>query len=140
MQPRPITDPAPGSAPFTFTQITDTEGLLSHPGQSPATLKGAQLVASFPVEGIGTLIVTDCDCPFEELVYIHLLDPALTLLDTATLGGAYTPGIVQGMDRIGPRTFRIRFPDAGTSHRIEVHAPRRLFLRPPTWLTVTQDA
>lgn len=140
MQPRPITEPGANPARFTFTPTTETQGTLHHPGAPPRTIEGAQLVAHFPVEGIGWLVVTDCDCPFEEIVYLHLLGPALEPIDTATLGAAYTPGIVDGMERLAPTRFRILFPSADQPQLVTIGPRRRGLLRlTKTWFTITPE-
>ena len=147
MQSRPFTEPGANPARFTFTPTTATDGILHHPDAQPRTLartiartiEGVDLVAHFPVGGIGWLIVTDCDCPFEEIVYLHLLGPTLRPLETTTLGGAYTPGIVGGMERLEPRRFRILFPSLDQPQIVTIEPRRRGLLRRTIWFTITAE-
>ena len=140
MQPRPITDDNGGSASFAFKQADDEQGILSFDGAEVGALAGVELVGYFVVPEAGWLVVTDCDCPFEEMVHLHLLGADLRVVESRALGGAYTPGIVEGMKRLAPARFRLLFPSRNHEHLITVERRvRRFFGRSKRWLHVTPD-
>lgn len=58
---------------------------------------GCVLEAAVEADGRYLLFVTG-DCPYEELLHLHLLDAQGRLLDSATLGGPYSSGRF-----VGPR-------------------------------------
>lgn len=123
---------------FTLTNSGQEQGHLLYQGTDAGLFAGVELVAYFPVHGVGWLVVTDCDSPFEETVYLHLLAPDMTLIETRALGGAYTSGIVEGMERLGPNRFRILFPSREHPQLITIAPQTTGLLRKTThWLHVT---
>lgn len=45
-------------------------------------------------------------------------------METETLGGAYAPGIVDGMHKLGPAAFGMLFPSGTQEQRITVAAQK----------------
>ena len=120
MQPRPLTEAGADPARFTWAAAGAERGTLLFENCDIGQFDGVELVGHFAVGGVGWLIVTDCDCPYEETVFLHLLDAGLRPLERCTLGGAYTAGIVEGMDVIGPGRFRLLFPSSDTPQLITI--------------------
>lgn len=86
-------DPAPSSR------------VLLHGRDSATIISGCVLEAAVEAEGRYLLFVTN-DCPYEELLHLHLLDAAGRALDSAALGMPYATGAFGNLrllppDRIG---------------------------------------
>ena len=138
MQNRPFTDDSVAKDLFVFTPSDGEKGALRYDGSDVGMFAGVELVAYFAVDGVGWLVVTDCDCPFEEMVFLHLLKTDMSLIEMRSLGGAYTAGIVEGMERLGPAEFRLLFPSKEQAQFIAVAPRRRGLLGLATgWLHVT---
>ena len=141
MQNRPIADTGADPGRFALVPLNDQQGRLLFDGAEAGTVAGLELVAYFEIAAVGWLVVTDCDCPFEELVYLHLLDGNLRPIQSHSLGGAYAPGIVEGMERLGPARFHLLFPSRDHGHMILVERRMQgLFRKTANWLHVTADA
>jgi hypothetical protein len=100
-------------------------GTLLHDGRPVGELAGVTIAAHFAIDGVGWLIVTDCDCPFEETIFLHLLGPDFTRLETLTMGEAYCPGIVTDIERTGPFSFGFCFPHDGYRHVLSISPTSR---------------
>ena len=73
-----------------------------------AWVGGAVLEAAYAWPGFWLLFMTD-DLPFEDMLSIHLLDGQFALLDTATLGAAYSTGSFSALPGSAPDEVRFRF-------------------------------
>jgi hypothetical protein len=91
-------------------------------------LTGAVLEAAAAWDDKFVLFVSD-GIPWEEGLNIHLLDAGFNVLDTITLGWAYTPGIFTGLERLPSNEFAFAFPSA-TRWRLGL-LPRRRWQ--PAW-------
>ncbi len=69
---------------------------------------GAVLEAAHAWHSHWLLFMTD-DLPFEDMLSIHLLDGQFALLDTATLGAAYSTGSFSALPGSAPDELRFRF-------------------------------
>lgn len=69
---------------------------------------GALLEATVEWEKHFVLFMTD-DCPFEEMLHVHLLDPQLQLVDSLRLGSAYSTGTLSSIELLEPNRVRFRF-------------------------------
>jgi hypothetical protein len=141
MQPRPVTEDGANPARFTLAGPVDaaTRRLL-HEGREVGSVEGVDLVAHFRVDGIGWLIITDCDCPFEEMVFLHLFGDDLKPIETQTIGGMYVAGIVDDLEKRGPHCFALTFPDRQHRQMIVVEPRATGVIRKTTqWLHVMPD-
>jgi hypothetical protein len=73
------------------------------------------------------LLLTD-DRPYEETLYVVLLDRQGTMLEQLTLEQPYAPGVLEGVEIVAPAVLRFRF-FAGTIHELRIHARPRGLLR-----------
>lgn len=73
-------------------------------------LGGHLLEAAVEADGRFLLFVSN-DCPYEELLHLHLLDAQGQLLDSATLGGPYTTGRFAGPRLLDARRVGFAFFD-----------------------------
>lgn len=71
-------------------------------------VQGAILEAAAEWQGFYLLFTTD-DSPFEDFLYIHLLDSDLGLLDSAMIGGMYSTGSFSLLESPEPDTLWFRF-------------------------------
>lgn len=130
MQTRPVTETGADAARFRLGGPAGLERRrLLYEGRDVGSVAGEDLVAHFRVAGAGWLIVTDCDCPYEEMVYFHLLGGDFRRIETRHLGGIYAPGIVDDVRQEGPNRFSLTFPDAAVRQRITVEPRRAGWLR-----------
>jgi hypothetical protein len=141
IQAQPVTEPGADPARFTLAECVarDATALLLHRGRAVGRIAGVSLVAHFPVEGVGWLVMTDCDCPFEEMLFLHLLDRNCRRLQTKSFGAPYCPGIVEDVMQTGPARFSFCFPGPYLRHDVYVRPERRgvLFWR-TAWLHVSR--
>lgn len=117
-------------------------------GRSTSTwLPGYQLGFQFALDDGGFLLVSDWDCPFEEVYEVLLLSPSLRLITRASepsrlglwLAGAFSVvgagarNLYCSAEVLGPTTLRLRGCAKAPHCRIEVGAAqlfrRRLRLR-----------
>lgn len=63
---------------------------------------GYSLLHQFAVED-GYLLVTDHDCPFEEVTVFTLLSPELRVLSARTVGAPYNPFLLTRQESTGTR-------------------------------------
>ena len=66
--------------------------------------------ATFVLADGRVLVLATLDCPFEEELLITLADAKGRVIARRSLGAAYTPGILTGVERKGPASFAFRFP------------------------------
>ncbi len=85
---------------FTINKIhrkredAEIESCLYHRGRNTGViLLGVSLEAQFKFKDKFILFLTE-DCPFEECLFIYLLDQDFTLLDRAGIFIQFTPGIL----------------------------------------------
>ncbi|MGI4797129.1 MAG: hypothetical protein ACRYG8_24365 [Janthinobacterium lividum] len=97
---------------------------LLYDGRGVADLEGVDVAGHFQVDGVGWLVITDFDCPFEEAVRVYLLDEGFRVLETLRFGRPYVPGMVQDVRRTGPRSVAFTFPGPELVHEVEVQ-PRQ---------------
>ena len=71
---------------------------------SGVSLPGYVLLHQFDTP-CGYILVTDCDCPFEEFTYFTLLSHDLRLLSCRCLGLPYVSFLLDKIDWIDERTF-----------------------------------
>ncbi|QGZ41930.1 hypothetical protein IP92_04285 [Pseudoduganella flava] len=94
-----------------------------HP--SSVTIAGAVLEACVECDD-GFLVFASDDIPYEETLRIYLLNPALTVLDKATLSAPYTTGAFANLRIVDRSTLRFDFfggvPWTLTLHEHEVFA------------------
>lgn len=82
---------------------------LFHKGiDSGALIEGLLLQAQYECSAGYLLLLTD-DCPFEELLHIHLLDRNLRPLDQVNLGKAYEAGILSRLQVTGNDVLEFSF-------------------------------
>lgn len=97
---------------------------------SGCVVAGAILESAVSADGRFLLFLTD-DVPYEDALSIHLLDDRLHLLDSATLGAAYSTGSFGGLELRPPRMVRFRFiGEADWTVEILPHPAFRLPLLP----------
>ena len=123
-------------------QPVDTFRFASHPGpyaQWPlrtallhadgtatgVALPGYVLLHQFRV-GTGWLLVTDWDCPYEEVTEVLLLDAAMRLVARRRFGAPYASWLLDGVDVLAGDALRLRFVD-GPDVALQV--------APPAWWT-----
>ncbi|MBM7112981.1 hypothetical protein [Archangium primigenium] len=108
-------------------------GHLRHDGRETGLrVSAALLEAQFRLpSGLFLLFLTD-DCPYEERLQILLLDARFQLLDGLSVGWIYTPGILSGLEPLGPHALRFDF-FTDRPLRVSVHPEGRfrLFRRLP---------
>lgn len=73
-------------------------------------ISGFVLLHQFRVDD-GYLLVTDYDCPFEEMTVFALVSPDLRLLSQRMIGMMYESFLLTGLEWIGPREFVASFGD-----------------------------
>ena len=85
---------------FTINKIhrrreeVEIESCLNHQGRNTGViLLGVSLEAQFHFKDKYILFLTE-DCPFEECLFIYLLDQDLNVLDRAEIFIQFTPGIL----------------------------------------------
>lgn len=88
--------------------VPPTAEVLVDGKPSGCVVQGAILEGAVFADGRFLLFLID-DVPYEEALSIHLLDDRLHLLDSATLGAAYSTGSFGGLELRPPRTARFRF-------------------------------
>lgn len=138
--PHAVTDDGVDPARFVLAPAPESVSVrrLLYEGRGVADLEGVDVAAHFEIDGIGWLVITDFDCPFEEAVRVHLLDHRFDVLETAKLGQPYTPGMVQNIRRTGPRSVSFTFPGPELVHEVEVAPHQTGRLRKRTrWLRLT---
>jgi hypothetical protein len=81
-------------------------------------VNGATLEAAIQWRDCYLLLMTN-DIPYEETLSMHLLDGSFTLLDTATLGAAYSTGTFAALELFEPDQVGFRFI-GDTPWRIEL--------------------
>lgn len=97
---RPHTAPSPERMP-------QSEILID--GQPTGkTIDGAVLEAALAWHGFVLLLLTD-DIPHEETLRFYLLDSALTIVDSASMGAMYSTGALSELDLSAPDSIRFRF-------------------------------
>jgi len=75
---------------------------------APQSVAGVVLEAAFRCDGRTLVLLTD-DVPHEDALHIHLLDPELRLLDSASLSWPYATGAFAFVGLAAPSTVRFRF-------------------------------
>ena len=100
------------------------------------TVDGMVLDAQIEIQNIYVLFLT-CDCPFEEFLYIHIIDKKLNLLDSYELGYAYGTGI---LDNIKIKNNKISFSFYGNDewNIIIYDKPKRIFRLPKLIYTIIE--
>lgn len=85
---------------FTINKIhrkreeVEIESYLNHQGRNTGViLLGVSLEAQFKFKDKYILFLTE-DCPFEECLFIYLLDQTFNVLDRAEISIQFTPGIL----------------------------------------------
>ncbi len=78
---------------------------------APFLPPGFGVEAAFALADGRQLVFATLDCPYEEELLIVLADANGQVIARRRLGGAYTPGILTGVERQGPDSFTFRFPD-----------------------------
>lgn len=91
----------------------------------PGTVLEAQLELD---DERGFVLLLTADRPYEESLYVVLLDQHGTMLETLTLERPYAPGVLEGVEIVAPSVLRFRF-FAGLVHELEIHARPRGLLR-----------
>lgn len=91
---------APGLAPVCE--------ILREAKPTGVQVPGAALEAAARWQSFTLLLTTD-DVPSEEFLHIHLLDPDLQCIDSATLGAMYSTGSFSLLPSSEPDTLRFRF-------------------------------
>ncbi|HEY1014313.1 MAG TPA: hypothetical protein VGE07_16490 [Herpetosiphonaceae bacterium] len=82
---------------------------LERDGQPlPVTLAGYLIERQFLVPA-GYLIVTSCDCPFEERTTFHLLDGAYRIRSELSCFTPYATWLLEAMEPLGDRAFQVVF-------------------------------
>lgn len=96
-------------------------------GEVTRTLvEGAVLEAAISVGARYLLFLTD-DIPSEDMLHIHLLDAEFDVLESLTLGAAYTTGTFRKLEIIEPDIARFEFIGA-TQWQVKVLESRRFHL------------
>lgn len=72
------------------------------------TIQGAKLEACVEIDGHYLLFVTD-DIPYEEALYLYLLDADFKMLDSASLGAPYSTGYLTDLNLQPPTSVGFRF-------------------------------
>ncbi len=83
-----------------------------------AEIDGAQLEAQFRCDEFFVVITTAGD-PWEETLYIHLLDASPAVIDEITLGQIYTPASLRSFRPCGGSAFEFSF-FADENWRLEI--------------------
>lgn len=98
-------------------------------GSIDVAVPGSVLEAQFELEGERgfVLLLTD-DRPYEETLYVVLLDRQGQKLETLALEEPYAPGMLSAVEIAAPSVLRFRF-FAGRIHELEIHARPRGLLR-----------
>lgn len=91
----------------------------------PGTVLEAQLELD---DDGGFVLLLTADRPYEETLYVVLLDQHGAMLETLTLERPYTPGVLEGVEIVAASVLRFRF-FAGLVHELEIHARPRGLLR-----------
>ena len=91
----------------------------------PGTVLEAQLELD---DDRGFLLLLTDDRPYEETLYVVLLDRPGVVLETLRVEEPYTPGVLQGVEIAAPAVLRFRF-FAGRVHELEIHPRPRGLLR-----------
>jgi hypothetical protein len=91
-----------------------------------AAVPGYVLLHQFDIPD-GYLLVTDCDCPFEEATSFTLLDHNMELLATRSVGWMYCSFLLDALTWIDERTLIATFYDRD-NWQIRILSPGR-FLR-----------
>lgn len=101
--------------PDADENVVPTCAVLLQGAACSTTVNGAVLEAAVRWRSFYLLFVTD-DVPFEEGLNIHLLDDHGRLLDSATLGGAYSTGNFRDLSLSEGNTLSFRFIGDTTWH------------------------
>lgn len=136
----PLTEDQAEQNRFALAELpnSQTKRTLLFRGQPVAQVKGLELKAHFLVPDIGWLIVTDFDCPYEELAFIHLLGKDFKILDSIKLGRIGCAGFFMDMKQSDPQAFVFEFPGEGDWHKLSVEPRTTGFIFKKTrWLNVT---
>ena len=76
----------------------------------------------------GFLLLLTAGRPYEETLYVVLLDRQGQKLEQLEVEEPYAPGVLTGVEIVAPAVLRFRF-FAGQVHELEIHARRRGLLR-----------
>lgn len=96
-------------------------------GRLEVALPGAVLEAQLELDDGGYLMLTTAGRPYEETLYIVLLDPAGREVERRVLERPYAPGVLDHVEIAGAGVLRFRF-FPGSIHELRVH------VRPRGWL------
>ena len=102
--------------------------LLLDGAPTPVTLPGYTILHQFEIAP-GFLIVTDCDCPYEEATTFALLSPDLRLLSVRTFSSMYGSFLLDAVDWIDANHLVATFHGA-LRYRITIRDRGIPFLRP----------
>ena len=88
---------------------------------------GSVLEAEFMFGDFYLIFITE-GIPFEEALYIYLINPNLIIKDTIEISAAYTPGIFRNFMTISPNKIKFSFFDSEDYWVIEILDKPRFFL------------
>jgi len=94
--------------PLTPPDVPARSAVLRDGRPTGAEIDGIVLEGAFAT-GMGTLVLTTDDTPFEERLHIRLFAPDGRTLDRADLGHAYLGGIVRDVAVVSPNRLRFTF-------------------------------
>lgn len=91
------------------------------------TIEGAKIEAQFALDADSYLLLVSDDCPYEETLRAYLLNANLKVIDQATLGYAYTAGVLRDIQIVADDALTFAFT-GNSRFRLKVHPkPRHLW-------------
>lgn len=128
-----LTDRFTAQALPEANDVTPVTARLIVDGQaSECVLTGAVLEAAVEWEGRFVLFLSD-GIDWEEGLNIHLLDTDLSIMDSVSMGWAYTPGVFSGLSLQEPDQLEFSFPSTAR-WRVHLLTTRQWTVPMPTWL------
>lgn len=91
-------------------------------------MPGTVLEAQLELDDGGWVLLLTADRPFEETLYVVLLDGHGRELEQIRIEAPYVPGVLTAVEIVAPTVLRFRF-FSGWVHELEIHPRPRGLLR-----------
>lgn len=96
---------------FSIKKKSDSDSTLFFRGEScQIDVSGLSLEEQFKIDSFYLIFITD-NCPYEEYLYIYLLNQKISIIDSLNVGLPYTPGLLKNIKLISNNTIDFDFHD-----------------------------